>query len=448
MKKALTTTWKFLKDRFNLKRDQEKEDQIIDEIERSVKFQGVNVWILIFAIMVASIGLNVNSTPVVIGAMLISPLMGPIMGVGLALGITDSELLKKSAKNLAVMVGISIISSAIYFWISPLSEENSELLGRTAPTIWDVFIGFFGGMAGIVATASKEKGNVIPGVAIATALMPPLCTAGFGIATGNLAYFFGAFYLFSINSTFICLSTLLVVRFLKFKEREFISPEARQKVRILIWSVVVIIILPSLYVARKLVQQNLFQQRVHAFLEQEFQFPQTDILKYESGTSPAPYIEVTLIGEPLDSNTLKNLESHLVNYELKRTQLIIKQGVPHFRPGELKSTVLEEVLTRHLDSLRSKEEKIQVLTRELLKARGRTLPVGQLSKEAAAIDPEVRGLALGLVPLCNGAGICPDTFHLAWVQYYHLPKEKDKKLLQQWLKTRLNSDSVLLITGQ
>ncbi|RME02243.1 MAG: DUF389 domain-containing protein, partial [Bacteroidetes bacterium] len=176
MEKIFTATWEFLKDRFNLSRDQEKEDQIIDEIEKSVEFRGVNVWILIFAIMVASVGLNVNSTPVVIGAMLISPLMGPIMGVGLALGITDSDLLKKSTKNLAVMVGISIVTSAIYFWLSPLNDENSELLGRTAPTIWDVFIGFFGGMAGIVATASKEKGNVIPGVAIATALMPPLCT--------------------------------------------------------------------------------------------------------------------------------------------------------------------------------------------------------------------------------------------------------------------------------
>ncbi|MAT55049.1 MAG: TIGR00341 family protein [Saprospirales bacterium] len=448
MEKIFTATWEFLKDRFNLSRDQEKEDQIIDEIEKSVEFRGVNVWILIFAIMVASVGLNVNSTPVVIGAMLISPLMGPIMGVGLALGITDSDLLKKSAKNLAVMVGISIVTSAIYFWLSPLNDENSELLGRTAPTIWDVFIGFFGGMAGIVATASKEKGNVIPGVAIATALMPPLCTAGFGIATGNPAYFFGAFYLFSINATFICLSTLLLVRFLKFREREFVSPEARRKVRLLIWTVVVIIILPSLYVARQLVQNNLFEQRVHAFLEKEFNFPETDILKYEYGTSPERYIEVTLIGEPLDSNTISNLEHSLLNYELTKTKLVIKQGTAHFDPNEIKSTVLEEVLTRHLDTLRSRDEKIKVLTQELIKAKGRILPVNQLSKEAAAIDPEVKGLALGLMPLCDAAGICPDTLHLAYVQYRRLPKEEEKQRMQQWLKTRLNCDSVLVIPGQ
>lgn len=448
MEKILTVTWDFLKSRFNLSRDQEKENEIVDEISKSVEFRGVNVWVLIFAIMVASIGLNVNSTPVVIGAMLISPLMGPIMGIGLALGITDSELLKKSAKNLTVMVVLSIITSALYFWISPLNDENSELLGRTAPTIWDVFIGFFGGMAGIVATASKEKGNVIPGVAIATALMPPLCTAGFGMATGNAAYFFGAFYLFTINATFICLSTLILVRFLKFKEREFVSHEARQKVRILIGTIVVVIILPSLYVARQLVQKNLFEQRVHAFLEEEFTFPETDILKYEFGTSPEQFIEITVIGEPLDSNTLQNLESQLQNYELSKTHLLIKQGLPRIDPDEIKSNVLEEILTRHLDTLRSKEEKIKWLTDELIKARSQALPVDQLSKEASVIDPHVKALALGLVPLCDAAGNCPDTLHLAYIQYTLLAKENEKNRMQQWLKTRLNCDSVLVIPAR
>ncbi len=209
-----------------------------------------------------------------------------------------------------------------------------------------------------------------------------------------------------------------------------------------------IIILPSLYVARQLVQDTLFEQRVHAFLEQEFNFPETDILKYKSGTSPERFIEVTLIGEPLDSNTISNLESQLLNYELNKTRLIIKQGVPHFNPDEIKSTVLEEVLTRNLDTLHSKEEKIRVLTQELIKARRQVLPVDQLSKEASVIDPNVEALALGLVPLCTAAGTCPDTLHLAYVQYSRLPKEKEKLRMQRWLKTRLNCDSVLVIPGQ
>ena len=181
-----------------------KEDEMetIDYISKNVEFKGANLWILIFAILVASVGLNVNSTAVIIGAMLISPLMGPIMGVGLAAGINDFELLKKSLKNLGIAIAISIITSTIYFSFTPLNDAQSELLARTEPSIWDVLIALFGGLAGIVAGSRKEKSNAIPGVAIATALMPPLCTAGYGLATGNVYYFFGAFYLFFINSVF------------------------------------------------------------------------------------------------------------------------------------------------------------------------------------------------------------------------------------------------------
>jgi uncharacterized hydrophobic protein (TIGR00271 family) len=191
--KIFTLIILFLKDRFNLSHEQEDTLETIKSIEKGVEFRGINVWTLIFAIFVASIGLNVNSTAVIIGAMLISPLMGPIMGLGLSVGIYDFALLKKSLKNLSIAVVISVITSAIYFAVSPLDEAQSELLARTTPTLYDVLIALFGGMAGIVSGASKEKGNAIPGVAIATALMPPLCTAGFGIGTGNLFYFLGAF---------------------------------------------------------------------------------------------------------------------------------------------------------------------------------------------------------------------------------------------------------------
>ncbi|MBL7687114.1 MAG: TIGR00341 family protein, partial [Bdellovibrionaceae bacterium] len=176
-------------------------------IRDNVNLTSANAWSLIFAIFIASIGLNVNSVAVIIGAMLISPLMGPIVGAGLALGVNDFSLLRRSILNLAYAVGISVVTSTLYFLISPLSEIQSELLARTRPTFYDVLVAILGGAAGIVATSSKERGNAIPGVAIATALMPPLCTAGFGIAKGEIGYLVGALYLFVINSIFICIST-------------------------------------------------------------------------------------------------------------------------------------------------------------------------------------------------------------------------------------------------
>ena len=206
-------------DKFKI--DHEKEDlqTVVTNIDNGVVFKGTNLWVLIFAIFVASLGLNVNSTAVIIGAMLISPLMGPIMGIGLAVGISDISLLRKSILNFAIATLVALTTSTIFFLLSPISDAHSELLARTTPTIYDVLIALFGGLAGIVATASKQKGNVIPGVAIATALMPPLCTAGYGLATLQFQFFYGAFYLFIINTVFIALATFIIVRLLHFPNK-------------------------------------------------------------------------------------------------------------------------------------------------------------------------------------------------------------------------------------
>ncbi|MFW9613757.1 MAG: TIGR00341 family protein, partial [Macellibacteroides fermentans] len=213
---------------FDVRQDKEDELETIDTISKGIEFKGTNLWVLIFATFIASLGLNTNSTAVIIGAMLISPLMGPIMGFGVGLGISDFDMIKRSFRNFATATIFSVITSSIYFMISPISEAQSELLARTQPTVYDVLIAFFGGLAGIIASSTKSKGNVIPGVAIATALMPPLCTAGYGIATGNLYYFFGAFYLFFINTVFISVATYLVVRVLKYPKKVFLD-KAREK---------------------------------------------------------------------------------------------------------------------------------------------------------------------------------------------------------------------------
>ena len=204
----------------------------MDSIRKGVEFKGANLWILIFAIFMASLGLNVNSTAVIIGAMLISPLMGPIMGVGLSVGLNDFELMKRSLKSFLITTAFSVTTATIFFsFLPPIAGSQSELLARTSPTIYDVFIALFGGLAGVVALSTKEKGNVIPGVAIATALMPPLCTAGYGLASGNLIYFLGAFYLYFINSVFISLATFLGVRVMHFQRKEFVDKTREKTVR-------------------------------------------------------------------------------------------------------------------------------------------------------------------------------------------------------------------------
>lgn len=231
---------------FIVSQDMEDEKETIRQITQGVTFRGPTLWVLVFAIFIASLGLNVNSTAVIIGAMLISPLMGPIIGMGLAVGINDISLLRTSAKNFAVATAISVLTATVYFLISPLSDASSELLARTSPTLYDVLIATCGGAAGIVALCTKGKGNVVPGVAIATALMPPLCTAGYGLATGHLLYFLGAFYLFFINTVFISLSTYIGVRLMGFERRKFMTQKAERKARRIIMVLVVVTILPAI----------------------------------------------------------------------------------------------------------------------------------------------------------------------------------------------------------
>src|SRR5574344_2868135 len=230
-------------------------------ITSNIDFKGANLWILFFATIIASVGLNTNSIPVVIGAMLISPIMGPIMGIGMALGINDTALLRRSFKNLLIMTIISVVASTAFFLLSPLNmEQPTELLARTNPTIYDVFIALFGGLAVIVEVCKKEKGTVIAGAAIATALMPPLCTAGYGIANGKFFYFIGAAYLYFINSAFIALATFLMVRYLNFPLVQFTDHSKQVKVNRIITIFTIILIIPSIYSAITVIKQNKFNQ--------------------------------------------------------------------------------------------------------------------------------------------------------------------------------------------
>ncbi|MDP3444346.1 MAG: TIGR00341 family protein, partial [Ignavibacteria bacterium] len=319
-------TKEILKDRFNLDEDKADERQTIEVVRKGVEFRGTNLWVLIFAIMIASVGLNVNSTAVIIGAMLISPLMGPIMGIGMGVGINDLKLIKTSFKNLAISVVFSVLTSTLYFLISPLGDAQSELLARTTPTIWDVLIALFGGLAGIVAASRKHVSNVIPGVAIATALMPPLCTAGYGIAQGNLSYFFGAFYLFFINSVFISLSTFIIVRFLKYPQQEYLNKEFERRVKMYILIIVGITVIPSVYLGYEIVEKSIFTRNANLFLNREMNFSNVFIVgKNIVSDRKQKLIEVFTIGE-LNNEKIALAKSKLRNYNLEEANLVIKQS--------------------------------------------------------------------------------------------------------------------------
>lgn len=253
---------------FNLRSELEDYEAIHTEIEKGIQFRGTNLWILMFAIVVASVGLNMNSTAVIIGAMLISPLMGPINGMGYSLATYDFYLFRRSLKNFIYAVGVSLLTSALYFFLSPINEAHSELLARTSPTIYDVLIALFGGLAGIVAISSKLKGNVIPGVAIATALMPPICTAGYGLATLQFNFFFGALYLFTINTVFIAFAALVVCQYLKFPIRSIVDPDRKKRVNRALTAVILITLVPSVYFGYQLVQNENFSQHAEYFISQ------------------------------------------------------------------------------------------------------------------------------------------------------------------------------------
>lgn len=271
----------------NLKPELESFDTIHEEIIKGIQFKGTNLWILAFAIVVASVGLNVNSTAVIIGAMLISPLMGPINGIGYSIATYNFRLFRISLKNFLFAVGVSLAASVTYFAISPVSSSHSELFARTSPTIYDVIIALFGGLAGIVAISSKNKGNIMPGVAIATALMPPLCTAGYGLATFQFNYFFGAFYLFAINAIFIASASVLISQILKFPIRGTIDEKLKKRVRTVITLVISIVLLPSIYFGYKLIQQEKYSQSANRYISSISSFEGKYLLNQETAQKHA-----------------------------------------------------------------------------------------------------------------------------------------------------------------
>ena len=439
----------FLKDRFNLEEDKANEEEIIESIKKNVEFKGINLWVLIFAIFIASIGLNVNSTAVIIGAMLISPLMGPIMGIGMGIGINDLDLIKRAYKNLAIATIIGVITSAIYFFISPLSDAQSELLARTTPTIWDVMIALFGGLAGIVAATRKSISNVIPGVAIATALMPPLCTAGYGIATGNLAFFFGAFYLYFINSVFISLSSFLIVRFLKFKKKVLLDPAREKRVRRYILIVAAITVIPSIVIAYNIVNRSIIEKKIQQFVSNELVFDNTQIIsKNIKHSGNKNILEVFLLGEVIPGDIVNNIQTKLKNYGLNNVELKIKQGVNENIKQDLSSLrigVIEDLYRKNEEVIKNKDKKISLLESEISRLKSESFPVQDISNEAKALNKNLVEFTISKNIFNDFSKQKTDTLAFVYAKFKRRPSSSELKKLNAWLSERIKNKNIKLV---
>ena len=433
---------------FDVRQEKEDEQETIDSIKKGVEFKGTNLWVLIFATFIASLGLNTNSTAVIIGAMLISPLMGPIMGFGLGLGISDFELIKRSFRNFAIATVFSVITSSIYFLISPISEAQSELLTRTQPTLYDVLIAFFGGLAGIVASSTKSKGNVIPGVAIATALMPPLCTAGFGLATGNLYYFFGAFYLFFINSVFISLATYLVVRVLKYPKKIFLDKDHEKRVTRYVGIIVIFTIVPSLFLSYRLVKTTYFNQQVLNYVNTELAFPNTQILsKTITNTSDKKEIKVVLIGDNVSDSTIESARNRLPNYGLKDVSLVVQQGFSEQETdiNKLKSLLMQDLYKNSEQVLRTQAMQIDSLQRELKSYHDDRLLAEQIKPEVKVLFPFVREISCTHTCLIPVDSDTQKPIMLIYVKSSEKISAENKRKLTEWLSARTQVKTIKLL---
>ena len=418
-------------------------------ISKSVEFKGVNVWILAFAVIVASVGLNVNSTAVIIGAMLISPLMGPINGVGLAIGISDSDLLRKSLKNFTIMVLISILASFTYFLVSPLSDAQSELLARTRPSIFDVLIAFFGGMAGIIALSRKQQPfTVISGVAIATALMPPLCTAGYGLASGQFSYFLGASYLFFINSFFIALATFLMVRFLHFPHKKYVDPNRQRLVKRSITLFSVIMIVPSVFLSIDVIRETSFNNQAIKYIndiQESAMFENIQIINSSRDYQRKERtITMTLIGRELKQKEIDYLKEQLLKYGLNKTNLVIKQ-TGSILDVNVQADFLENLLTKKEEQLSQKDSAIKRLESQLEIKQTYDLSKLQIAKEMAVQYPCVQTFSIENMIYINTQTLKQDTILTLFVNWNYEPDEKQRQQLTNWLKVRLDVDRLKII---
>lgn len=422
-------------DKFNLSKEGEEYQTVVDVINNDLEFRGTRLWILIFAIFVASLGLNVNAPAVVIGAMLISPLMSPIMGIGLGIGINDMPLLRKAVNNYLVAALTGLGTSTIFFLISPLSEAHSEILARTSPNIYDVLIALFGGLAGIIATSSKQKGNVIPGVAIATALIPPLCTAGYGLATLQWNYFIGAFYLFIINTVFIALATFLMVRFLRFPSKKFLSKELMNHAHRIVWIIVIVTLLPSIYLGYNIVMEERFSSNANDFIQYEAQFP-NDYLLSKSIDPKKRKISLVFGGKKITPDEIENLKGKMKHYGMDTSSLEIKQGFAYLPESNNK---MDNRYTLLSNALALKEKQETLLQAKLDSIMNEKKLAAQVFAELKVQYPKIKNAVIEPSTAFTDSSKTKNLY-LVLINTNEGISSEERTKIEKWLKVRLQQE--------
>ena len=395
------------------------------------------------AILIASVGLNVNSTAVIIGTMLISPLMGPIVASGFALGMYDFNLLQRSLRNLLVATLVGLLVSAFYFFISPFKEVQSKMLSRNSPNIYDILIAFFGGLVGVIAVTRVEKGNPIPGVTIATALMPPLCTAGYGLATANFKFFFGAIFLYGINCVFICIATYTIVKFLKYPAKELVDKGRQKQVRYSISIVVLLMLLPSIYFAYTLFLEHKYQQSVNKFIDQEFADKGYTIVYKKTNYNKRPKtIELAFLSYRFSNEEIDSLNARLYSWNIPETKLIIRQDSTD-RIQLLRNNILNEIKSKDI-VLDEKDQKIKALEAEIEKNK---FDSKQILQETKIIFPTIEALSISnnIFYYNNDSTSSTTTFIFKAQQELN---NDDRVKYESWLKKRLSLEKIDLIENK
>ncbi|WP_303311224.1 DUF389 domain-containing protein [Hymenobacter sp. BT730] len=432
---------RWLHSRFDLAHDMADPAEMVADVEAGIAFKGTNLWVLFFAILVASVGLNVNSSAVIIGAMLISPLMGPIVGVGFGAATINVDLVRRGLKNLGIAAGLSVLVSALYFYLTPLTGAGSELLARTTPTTWDVAIALFGGAAGAIGFTRREVSNVVPGVSIATALMPPLCTAGYGLATAHWSFLAGALYLFCINAAFISLAMFLVARILPLPHHAFVNRRQARRTKLLFWAVALLTAVPSVYLAAGIVQRTTFEHNAQRFVDEELNLPGTYVITRRIEAEKRS-INVLLTGRILTAAQLRAVRARLAEYQLRRARLTVRQGLAQLDSADaraLRTSLLEDMRSHNEQTLAGYDARLAQLQQVLSQqsASIARLPAPEvLLREVQAEHPAVRQLALSQLVHAAADSLRADTTLVVSVRATPALPAAEVQRLTRWLTVR------------
>ena len=420
----------------NLHNGEEEKHIVKENVLSNISFKGSNLWILACAIAIASVGLNVNSTAVIIGAMLISPLMGPIVGAGFALGTYDFTLLKKALKNLFIATIVSLIVSAVYFYLSPFKDAQSELLARTSPNIYDVLIAFFGGVVGAITITRKEKGNPLAGVAIATALMPPICTVGYGVAIGNLNFIAGAFYLYTINCFFICLSTFLIIKYLKYPIFQQVDEKVQKKVRYITSILVLLMIVPSVYLAFNLFIQKSEQQKCNNFIQLEFIDRGYTLIYKDLNLEAKPkVIALAFANKQFNQAEITSYNLKLNKYKINNTKLVILQdtSITNLNSNEISSSALIKLLKE--TDLKIKADSTNNLLMEN----------NNIMAEVDVLFPSINNVAYNTVNYANVEDNSLKSKIVVLIKSEQKIESEELAKFEEWIKIKLKASKVIII---